>query len=83
MPVRFPEDQYLETLASLMDECSDDLSKAGNGCDMCSAADDCRRFWESIQPGRGNQLSIRELRFLTREFQQIRAARQVLMLLTV
>jgi hypothetical protein len=85
--VKCPElpvlDNYIQALADLLDGCSDDLSPAGDGCDRCSCFRECCDLWESIEPERNNQLTPKEAIRLMREFQQIRARRQLRMRLTV
>ena len=77
------QDNYIIELGDLLDQCSDDLSPGGDGCDRCSCAKECFDLWESIEPKRNNRLSSSEAVRLMMDFSMIRARRQLKMLLTV
>lgn len=77
------QDTFILGLAEFLDQCSDDLSPAGDGCDRCSCLEECGEFWERIEPKKNNRLSVKELMGYFKEFQRIRGRRQLKMLFTV
>ncbi len=69
----------LNTLAEILDDCSDELSKSGDGCRRCSCRRDCEDFWADVEPKRDNRLSVIEFMEYAIRFQAIRGRRQLLL----